>query len=171
MSEERPIYSDHTTRIAVELHWRSSDNAASIRLTSTDHSEDMPAWLQEGADQRDALVKTLKHQFGDTNVEITRPEDSTDRIIIVKAKSEMDDQHIPQVNATLVRFVEENQMELDNNSPRHFRDLVNGAAQMKLRDGIRAIINDQLTYGDEKVDAIMELLKQRRDKRRDERGH
>lgn len=173
MSEKNPIFSDSTTRMTITLDSRTSDNAAIIHLRSLDEAENMPVWIAEGSEQREKLLKQLEHRFGNDNVKMTNADvgTTTDRIITVKAKSTVDDTHIPQVNALLVSFVEENQMELDTNSPRHFRDLVNGAAQMKLRDGIRTIINDQLTYGEDKVDAMMELLRQRRDRRRDERGH
>lgn len=176
MAQETPLYSGSTTRFTVDVTSNDEGRQAVIDLVSSDKTEGLPIWMAEGKQQLNELVTNLKHEFGSAYVrfEAFPGEPTTNRRLTVEVRpGHSPRDHVQNVSAAVEHFVADHQMELDNGEPgpMHFQQLVSGAsAQGKLKAGIKLILEDTWLDNDKKADAVIALMKQRRNDRRDRDG-
>ncbi len=167
MVDSTPLFDDCTFQLSAVVSSRD-DNAAVIVVSSRHEHDGMKTWTPRGTAQRDSLAEELTHHFGADHVSVKRitKRETTDREIVITPRTPSDATHAQEVAGIVRGFIERNQIELDTGDEQHVHELVRDASKLRLRDGIKTIIDDQLLNGsEERTDAIMKLLRLRKEER------
>ena len=149
------------------------DNTVAITVSSRNEHDGMKTWNPRGTAQRDSLVQELTHHFGADHVSVNRitNRETTDREIVITPRTPADPAHAQEVVGIVRGFIERNLIELETGDEQHVHGLVRDASKLRLREGIKTILDDQVLNGsEERTDAIMRLLRLRKEERGGGRG-